>query len=179
MGGLEDDIFTSYWGPPVPVSHMAGQLTVFRNTAALRHLHLSIPNLAAALDDGAQLGVDESIMGDVVFPAAQRFGYRFRHNFEAFQDHPNDPGFDNEDYYFERGRVFAVRKCSADAEPREGSHIHIAGIKRSPRSGSCEFISQPKGWTLPRWNLAATPGGPDRLIPLFASFHDEKWGRRC
>ena len=179
MDGLELDIYTAYWPPAGPdMRYMAGQLSVFRNTAALRHLYLQIPNVVQQMDDPAQLGVDESIFGAVVFPTAERFGYRFKSSFESLQDHPNEPGHDRDDYVFERGRVFAVSKCNAGAALREAVHIHIAGIKRFPGSGGCDFVTRERGWALPRWELAATPG-EDRLVPSFATFHDPEWGRRC
>ena len=176
---LSVDIYTAYWPPPNAAgeSYVAGQLAIFRNTPAMRHLYMGIPALVERMNDPAQLGLDESILGEVVFAAADRFGYRVKKAYEAFQDYPNEPGFDGDDYYFERGRILAVRKCSADAAPREGVHIHVAGIKRSPRSESCDFLEEARGWALPRWNLAAT-AGPDRLVPSFASFHDADWGRR-
>jgi len=174
------DVYTSVW-PPAPEAFtpfIAGQLAIFRNTAALRHLYLAMPDLVARMNDAAQLGLDESELGAVVFPAAQRFGYRADLRYESFQDYPNESGYDHDDFFFERGRVLAVRKCSAGAPEREAVLIHIAGIKRSPSSESCDFINEPRGWALPRWNLAATKSD-NRLVPSFASFHDPLFGTRC
>ena len=181
--GLALDVYTASWPPRIAAgeTYIAGQLAIFRNTAALRHVYMQIPNLLPRMDDAAQHGLDESDLGDAVFAAARAFNYSAAFRYDAFQDHPNKPGFDHHDFYFERGRVLAARKCGAEpGAVREGVYIHVAGIKRFPLSDQCAFLQgHERGWAEPRWNLAAVPGDDDAgLVPRFAAFHDEEWGRR-
>ena len=162
---LSLDIYTAYFrggaGPPTT----AGQITIYRNSQDLRELWRSLPDVKLRMCEAQKHGYDETHLGEATFRIASDRGYTFKHDLEAFSD-ANEPFLD--DFYFEEGRVFAVAKCDqvAASAPREGAYIHVYGIKSSPLSRSCDFLSPSRSWRLPRWNISGAP----------ASFNYDRWG---
>ena len=184
------DAYVTYFRGGWHENTASGQLTILRNTAALRGLWRDSYAAGACAEcsfyNKKRLTVSELQFGRQLFYAAEAWGLRFSHKEDSFTDESGHKGRFY-DFYVEAGRVFARRTCFPEtAAPRiEGVLLHLWAMKKflasAPR-GTQSFYNcsgwdwpSPTPWLEPRWNYSFITRDNALVI---ASFHDRDW-RSC
>jgi hypothetical protein len=186
----DDDAYVTYFRGGWHETTASGQLTILRNTQALRSLWRDSYAAGACVEcsfyNKKRLTVSELQFGTQLFYAADAWGLKFSHREESFTDERGNKGRFY-DYFWEAGRVFARRTCFPEtaAPPIEGVLLHIWAMKKflaAAPAGTQSFYNC-SGWDFPtptpwlerRWNYSFITKDDSLLI---ASFHDPAW-RSC
>jgi hypothetical protein len=186
---FSDDAYVTYFRGGWHEATASGQLTILRNTAALRALWRDSYAAGACVEcaylNSKRLTISELQFGTQLFYAAAAWGLRFSHREQSFTDEGGDKARFY-DFFWEAGRVFARRTCfpEAAAPPIEGVLLHIWAMKKFlARAGGAQNFYNCSAWHFPsltpwqepRWNYSFITTNDNLVV---ASFHDAEW-RSC